>query len=283
MKEPKTAHSEQFQSEPIWESRQLLCGNQWPINQQQNNYLVFIVKGSIQLTMNNDANKYMVHSSEMFIFQKDAYYTIQVMNQSHIITCLFQPEIFFSEQSLIDELIPLNQTNQESFIKLPINKTIKDYLILIQSYLKDNILSTSFFEAKRDELLFLLFYYYSKSDLARFLHFIAFENIRFKEFIINNYPHVKNVQELAALSNYSTSGFIKKFQRCFNESPYGWMQKQKAKQIVIEIKQGGKSLQEIANEYKFSSYQHFSSFCKKQLGVPPSNLLKTTKSEEKKR
>jgi AraC-like DNA-binding protein len=109
--------------------------------------------------------------------------------------------------------------------------------------------------------------------LAQFLHFIVSENVQFKEFVINNYRNVKNVQELAALANYSTSGFIKKFQKCFNDSPYGWMQKQRAKQILIEIKQGVKSLQEIAVEYKFSSYQHFSNFCKKQLGFPPTKIF----------
>jgi AraC-like DNA-binding protein len=91
---------------------------------------------------------------------------------------------------------------------------------------------------------------------------------------MNNYLNINNIQELAELANYSTSGFIKKFQRCFNEAPYGWIQKQKAKQIAIDIKQGAKSLQEIAGDYKFSSYQHFSSFCKKQFGFPPTELYK---------
>jgi AraC-like DNA-binding protein len=57
------------------------------------------------------------------------------------------------------------------------------------------------------------------------------------------------------------------------------MQKQKAKQILIEINKGMKSLQEIANEFKFSSYQHFSGFCKAQLGAPPTAISGKNKSE----
>jgi AraC-like DNA-binding protein len=52
------------------------------------------------------------------------------------------------------------------------------------------------------------------------------------------------------------------------------MQKQKAAKILIEINRGVKSLQEIANEYKFSSYQHFSAFCKLMFGFPPTEIYR---------
>jgi AraC-like DNA-binding protein len=188
-------------------------------------------------------------------------------------TCLFDAETLLSKQALIYELIPLCNNNQEIFAKLSINKSIMSYLNLLQIYIKDEIDSSYFLDLKRQELFTLLFIYYSKMELAQFLCFIVSENIQFKEFVMNNYRNVKNVQELAALANYSTSGFIKKFQRSFNDSPYGWMQKQRAKQILVEIKQGAKSLQEIAVEYRFSSYQHFSNFCKKQLGFPPTKII----------
>jgi AraC-like DNA-binding protein len=135
------------------------------------------------------------------------------------------------------------------------------------------VFPTYFFELKRQEFFYLLFNYYQKQDLARFLHCILSKDIQFEKFVMTNYSNAKNVQELAKSANYSASGFIKKFQKCFNDSPYKWMQKQKAKQISIEINRGQKSLQEIASEYKFSSYQHFSVFCKTQLGSPPKEIL----------
>jgi AraC-like DNA-binding protein len=95
--------------------------------------------------------------------------------------------------------------------------------------------------------------------------------------VMNNYYNAKNVKDLAKYANYSTSGFIKKFQKCFNDSPYEWMQKQKAKKISVEIIRGIKSLQEIASEYNFSSYQHFSVFCKAQLGSTPTEILAKSK------
>jgi AraC-like DNA-binding protein len=50
------------------------------------------------------------------------------------------------------------------------------------------------------------------------------------------------------------------------------MQKQRANQILNDVTQGVKSLQEIATEYNFSSYQHFANFCKVQFGFPPTQI-----------
>ncbi|MDR1372796.1 MAG: helix-turn-helix domain-containing protein [Dysgonamonadaceae bacterium] len=78
--------------------------------------------------------------------------------------------------------------------------------------------------------------------------------------------------ELASLSNSSQSGFIKKFRSTFDESPYRWMQKQKAKLILNDMNKGQKSLQEIAIEYNFSSYQHFAKFCHRFFKMSPTAI-----------
>jgi AraC-like DNA-binding protein len=246
-------------------------GFSWKIDKWEGIFIVFIVKGCVKVLI-NDLETYIVNSKEMFLIEEDRFYHIEVMRQSQVMTCLFHPEIFLSEQALINELVPLCNKDEEIFPRLPIKEAIFSYLTLLQTYMRDNVGSAYFYELKKQELFILLCSYYSKKELAQFLYFIVSENVQFKEFVMNNYRKVKNVQELASLANYSTSGFIKRFQRCFNDSPYGWMQKQRAKQIQIEIKQGVKSLQEIAVEYKFSSYQHVSNFCKIQLGCPPTKI-----------
>jgi AraC-like DNA-binding protein len=162
----------------------------------------------------------------------------------------------------------------EKCLKLPIKKNIVRYLTLLSNCLRDGLDSICFFELKRRELFLLLSAYYTKRELSGFMQSLLSRNLQFKKFVLNNYLAANNVRELAALANYSTSGFIKKFQKYFDESPYKWMQKQKAKRILIEINEGVKSLQEIANEYKFSSYQHFAVFCKNLLGLPPSEIYK---------
>ena len=242
--------------------------------------IFFVMRGSVRIKMNN-AEVYVVFSREMFMTRIDNSYDITMLEQTHLFVCYVPMEAWFIEQNRIDDLVPQDGNSvSNEFFKLPVKKVIVRYLSLLDVYLKENIYPASFFELKRQELFFLFFFYYQKNDLAQFLQYILSADVQFRKFVLNNYLFAKNVQELARFANYSASGFIKKFQKCFNESPYKWMQKQKAKHIFVEINQGVKSLKEIANEHNFLSYQHFSGFCKAQLGSTPTEILAKNKSKK---
>jgi len=255
----------------IWESLALPKG--YPIAERlsRNPVIFFVITGSVCFKI-NDVETYAVFPEEMFVAPSDSSYEITMLEQTHLIICNVPMEAWYKEQKWIERLISDDNAVSEKFCKLPIKKVIIHYFFLLDLYLKEKIHSPDFFEFKRQELFFLLAHYYSRDDLAWFLQHILSKDIQFKNLVLSNYLHAKNVQELAKLANYSTSGFIKKFQKCFNNSPYQWMQKQKAQKISFDINRGIKSLQEIANEYNFSSYQHFSVFCKTQLGATPTTI-----------
>jgi len=257
----------------IWESLILPKGYQIGKQFSCDPVIFFVRAGSVCLKINGREETHTVFPQEMFMAQVDDSYEIVMMELAHLIICHVPMDALYKEQKWIEKLISKDKYIPERFFKLPVRKMIVRYLSLLESYLKEGIHSTNFFELKLQELFFLYFHYYSKEELAQFLHSILSKDIRFKNLVVSNYLHTRNVQELAKLANYSTSGFIKKFQKCFNDSPYKWMQKQKARRISVEINRGVKSLQEIANEYNFSSYQHFSVFCKAQLGSPPTMIL----------
>ena len=219
----------------------------------------------------NSVELHTVLSHEMFMAQIDQLYEITMLQQTHFLICHVPIETWYEKWT--ESLVLQEENDSGKFFKLPIKRVIIRFLSLLDIYLREGGYPNHFFELKRQELFFLLFFYYKENDLARFLQSVLSKDIQFKKEVMNNYLKAKNVQELAKSVNYSTSGFIKKFQKCFNESPYKWMQKQKAKHISFEINHGIKSLQEIANEYNFSSYQHFSVFCKTQFGVPPTSIL----------
>ncbi|MDR3339739.1 MAG: AraC family transcriptional regulator [Candidatus Symbiothrix sp.] len=213
----------------------------------------------------------------MFLVPDSASFKIITSEPTQLMICLIPLEFLFSVQNLISKLVRQFESGQEAFEKLTVKKTILHFLSLLDTCIKEDCNSDYFFGLKRQELFVLLFFYYKNEDLSSFFSHILSKNLQFVKFVMDNYLAVKNVQELAIVANYSTSGFIKKFTKYFNEPPYQWIQKQKAKHILVEIGQGIKSLQEIASEYKFSSYQHFSEFCKKQFGFPPTELSKKWK------
>lgn len=243
--------------------------------------IFFVISGSARLKINS-AEEHIVFSDEMFMTQNDNLYEIIMLEPTHLLVCHVPMETWYVEQKWIDELIRDDASLPETFFKLPVKKVMVRFLALLILYQKEVLYPAYFFELKRQELFFLLFYNYPKNDLSQFLSCILSRDVQFKKFVMNNHFNARNVQELAKYANYSTSGFIKKFRKCFNDSPYSWMQKQKAKQISLEINRGIKSLQEIANEYKFSSYQHFSVFCKNKLGSTPTEILSNAKLKSKK-
>lgn len=261
-----------MKDQKIWES--LFLPNDYHFEKKLSDdpMIFFIIKGTMSVSING-IEKFEALSHEMFMTQSDNSYSITTLEQTQLIICDAPMEAWYSEQKWIEEFISESKNVSDHFFKLSVKNVISHFLFLMGYYLGENIESPVFFELKRQELFFLLFFYYQKEDLAQFLRCILSKDILFKKFVMANYLTARNVPALAKLANYSTSGFIKKFHKCFYNSPYKWMQKQKAKHISVEINRGNKSLQEIANEFNFSSYQHFYVFCKMQLGAPPSSIL----------
>jgi len=259
----------------IWENVLLTKNTCWSIKGLSEPVIFFLIDGSAQLTV-NETDIYTINLYEMFLLPNADSCKIEALEQSSIMVCSLSIEFLLSEKKLLEELIFENSDSTKKIRKLPISETLLQFLLLLCKCMKEGLVSHYFFVLKRNELNLLLFAFYDKEELAQFLESVLSKDIQFKRFVLDNYLAVKNVQELAALANYSTSGFIKKFQKVFDESPYKWMQKQRAAKILIEINRGIKPLQEIANEYKFSSYQHFSGFCKTVFGFSPIEIYGKT-------
>lgn len=96
------------------------------------------------------------------------------------------------------------------------------------------------------------------------------KDLDFKGIVLRNYKSVTSIKELAQKCNHSLSSFSRHFKTVFNENPYTWFQKQKLEHIKIRLKDKHISLNQIVDEFNFSSPGHFSSFCKKHLQMPPS-------------
>lgn len=155
---------------------------------------------------------------------------------------------------------------------LDINERVETYLDFLNTCVNDGLKCTFYFELKSKELHFLLRAYYSKKDLLYFFYPLLSHDITFSDFVIKNHFKTKTVQELADLSNYSLSGFQKRFKKVFGISAYHWMKDERSKTIYHEINSTEKSFKEISDEFGFSSPSHFNDFCKSQFGATPGKI-----------
>ncbi|MDR2901707.1 MAG: AraC family transcriptional regulator [Lactobacillales bacterium] len=257
-------------AQDIWDNIFLLKKASWKATSQADPLIFFLIKGNLRITVDN--RLYIIEQDEMFLLPDKTSCKIEALKQSFVMYCSLSLESALLGKHLQETLSVENIDRTKKIEKLPISRTILQFLFLLYKYKEEGIVSYYFFNLKRDELKLLLLSYYEKKELAQFFHTFLSTDLHFRQLVLNNYFSVKNVRELAIITNYSLSGFIKKFQKVFNEPPYKWLQKQKAEKILIDINNGVKPLQEIANDYKFSSYQHFSSFCKTMFGAPPSDI-----------
>jgi len=241
--------------------------------------LCFLVKGSLYLSVNETHEK-KITENEFFLIPSNAAFSGEVLEDSYCIVIHFQVQINLCENFSMTELYEYyNKEVKPPFTTLPFNKQLSTYIDLLDQYLCDGIYCVHFHEMKKQELFFLLRAYYPKEDLASlFYPLLSKEDLHFKNFVMEKCLCAKSVQELAQMANYSTSGFIKKFSRSFNESPYRWMVQYKADHILHDINSEENSLKEIYTKYNFSSMSHFISFCKKQYGDTPGKI-RTRKNE----
>jgi AraC-like DNA-binding protein len=96
--------------------------------------------------------------------------------------------------------------------------------------------------------------------------------MRVKAHIASSPGHMDGINELAVLSNYSASHFIRTFSRVFVESPLEYAHRLRLAQAIQLIRDGRLSVLEISREVGFST---FSAFCRSfriNTGTTPSTF-----------
>ena len=245
-------------------------------NDLEKNLIIFVLEGGISLSIGDIAEK-TISSREMLLIPPQKKYKIRGLEEDSLLVIInFEDSLSSTpngNRHFIVDLVPYLEKKDEELVVLKIHERLALGLKFIDiciggsehEYLK---------ELKINEILYLLFKTYPKKDLAAFFCPLLCDDLQFKESVLKRSVNAKTVIELASLLNYSTSGFIKRFKKHFNESPYRWMQKQKATNILFDLKKGDKTPTQVSYDYDFSSYEHFVRFCKAQYGRIPTEVVK---------
>ncbi|MDR0509714.1 MAG: AraC family transcriptional regulator [Rikenellaceae bacterium] len=262
----------------FWKILYLKEGERYTLKEGDQAALVYIIKGTATVETER-SEKYRGDGGEFFLVPPASVCIIGAWSDVHIIICLFEAEHLLSVRSSICNLAVPRDAPLPQLRTFKTDRLVGLSLKMTGRFISEGLDSEDFLDMRRRELLTLLLYAYPVQELSAILYPVIGEDIHFRRLVLTNHATVRTVGELAALANYSVSGFIKKFKRCFGQSPYKWMSARKAELILREICSGQNSLKAIAIKYDFSSYQHFASFCKAHYGAPPTEVAdkKTTK------
>ena len=152
---------------------------------------------------------------------------------------------------------------------------IKPVVVLAQQtadYVMDGLLCCDIQLSKQREFTAVMQAYYSKDDLAPFLAPLYGVDLSFQDTIIamsHTYPSIDEMAEKVCMSRPT---FIRHFKRCFGETPKAWVSKVKGEALFKALLNTSDTMDQIANQFKFSSVQRLSTFCKETLGGTPSEI-----------
>lgn len=264
-------HSYKNQSELSFSSLYILKENKQSSIEIKKTTILFLLKGKLLLSYNDLINK-KLRAGEMILFSASNTLDITISEDVYGIFCTFNTQAQICDGLPLESLVPIAEMNKNSHAPLIINEWIRNLLITIENYWEDDLVCNRMYEIKKDELFCLLKRTYNLTDLATFFYPILNKDIFFKESVIKNYHHVRNVTELAATMGYSVSGFKKKFLRCFGMPAYTWMLQQKAAVVLKELKEKKKTIKDIFISNQFSSQAHLYEFCKKNFGKTPGQI-----------
>lgn len=114
--------------------------------------------------------------------------------------------------------------------------------------------------------------YHSKEELYALFSGVLRRDNRFKQFVLQNYLKVADVNEFASLANMSVRSFQRKFKAEFGSSLRDWLLARKAERVLHELRTTDRSLIDIAMDFGFSAMSYFTTFCKNNFGLTPSEL-----------
>lgn len=249
----------------------LVKGDNMELKFIRNNYVFFLLKGSIVLSCGEFLDR-TFNAGEMAFVPKSTDCNGYVAEDAHLIVLIYDTPICIYDKMWIESLVTTCKDVRYDFSGLAIKEQMELFLRLLENYLNDNIDSDYIYEMKQKEFFLILQSYYTKEEQARFLFPSIGRSLDFRSCVMEHYLLAKNATDLARLCGYSLRTFGRRFQNEFGEPPYSWMQKQIAKHVRNRLLETYTPFKNIATEFHFSSVEQFIRFCKTHLGDTPSVL-----------
>lgn len=241
--------------------------------QEDNSVLMFVLEGEVQLIGLKDEHVYVLKNS-ISLLPIGSKVLMRSKNKAKVLIISFDLTNYFSIEYTQDLL---RCSNSESQSHIDLKDNLMPFLHSVLSYMENEVDMTELSELLRAEMFVIIRLYYSQKEISGLFSPILNVDLTFKQLVMKHCLQMETIDELAALTQYSKSGFIKKFHRCFGISPYKWILDYRVKRILQEIQLSNKQFKKIADDYGISNLSYFYTFCKKHFGKSPSMVRKEGK------
>lgn len=245
------------------------------------NYLLCLLKGAVWFH-SIDYPPRTIHSGELLLLAKSSIVTGKCLSDTLLIILAFDELKTNCDKLLFESMAPLKKQIAYKFNSLPIRPPLNLFLKLLVYYLRNGANCAHLHEMKHNELFLCLRYFYTKEELVSLFYPIISKSLDFKKFILNNYPNVKNIQELIELSNMSKTVFYDRFKQEFGMTAKQWAIRQFSHKLLYTAARPGITVKELAGALDFDSVSQLQQYCKRHLNCTPSKLIEQQRAVQNK-
>lgn len=249
----------------------------WGVEQHA---LLFVLEGQMKISLQDKVIE--VPERQFVMIPKQREWKGMAMMHSRLIILLFNMvDNVWTKPKIKSLLDAAGNKNNENYPLLPIRVPLTTFLDLMVIYTEEKDIDRSFYASKENELLSILYTFYTTEELAPMFYPLLTTNLDFRSFVQANYLKVESVAELADLAGCSQVTLNRKFKEYFNESAYQWMVRNKMVQIQKRLQNPTASLADIAKEFGFYSGSELNRFCQRQFGTTALKIRKQALGKEK--
>lgn len=241
----------------------------------------FVVRGH-KLIFNGDTG-HQVNQGDLFYLSTGNHYIEDIPDSNRSfeqIVVYFTPEQLSQALSTLSINFGLRIAGHHScencsgkkYVIYPAWKTMHNYFATLKQYLGDEItaVDSTAEKLKMTELTYLIVSNPDCCIRSRIMEQIDSEKESFEEIVQNNIFNDLSIEELARMSNRSTTSFKKEFKKHYFESPHKWFTRQRLMHARIVLISTGKSVAEIGQECNFPNTSHFIKLFRQEFGMTPS-------------
>lgn len=234
--------------------------------------MIFLLKGKLSVS-GKRFPKFTVRRNQMFPMPAGTDNSITFVQDSMLLVLYFIDSKFrFCHSILTDEMIKNAPQRDDWLFAMDMIKPLKVLSQQIADYVMDGLLCCDIQLIKQREFTAILQAYYPKEELLPFLSPLLRVNLSFQETIMRMAKTYPSIDEMADKVCMSRPTFIRHFKKCFGETPKAWVNKVKGEALFKALHNTNDQMEEIARQFKFSSVQRMSTFCKETLGGTPSEI-----------
>lgn len=186
----------------------------------------------------------------------------------------FYPEVL--KTIYHNDLPKFLKSNDKDLVNTDMTKVVSNLLIdkFIQEFLvyfdNPSLVSSDLLELKLKEIILLLYNSQNGETIKLILsNLFSPQQYSLQQIVETHLYRNVSVEELATLSNMSTSTFKREFKKIFNDNPANYIRTKKMMKAEELIKQTNLRINEIAEECGFEDVSHFSNTFFKFFGKYP--------------